>query len=444
MEKPSKEPSVWTKKIGGLTFSSDKEPTNLSALVIVLGILLLSFPLISILERGVGMGFDSYLDEEIILPMLMLFIPCIILGIFALTLPKKIRAEYDEFMKFVEKEHAKERREYERWEKEHPHWGAEEFYRQMRSAGFTSVETDTQKEKLRLYVKNKGMKLESGYKSWVDYFNLGKSEVERIENKARISALKRKEKEDEKNLLKYANLVGREKSTKYCKDRISECKKKIAQCESDEEKVKRGGEATYNLGKQKEHDWAVHGGIASGIAGGAAGVATAYSIQSKNAEIRENNQNLAKATAQLTVFQLDKIWKVKREAEENLAFWKKELEECKLKLVRMETAESLIEKLQIRVKNYTVTESGAVRLKIGCKCKEKQYINNDLEAAIDGEIKVIIKSSGKALGTCACVFNYEGVSTYEHTIEAICLGAKANNKELTFEFEPTNLWLIEN
>ncbi len=46
----------------------------------------------------------------------------------------------------------------------------------------------------------------------------------------------------------------------------------------EEEKVQ------FNSLMQREHDWAIYGGIASGIAGGAAGAATAMNIQAKNAK----------------------------------------------------------------------------------------------------------------------------------------------------------------
>lgn len=58
----------------------------------------------------------------------------------------------------------------------------------------------------------------------------------------------------------------------------------------DMETIVRG---TYAL-QQNEKDWAVHGGIASGIAGPIAGIATAMNVQNENAQIRAYNEQVRK------------------------------------------------------------------------------------------------------------------------------------------------------
>lgn len=54
--------------------------------------------------------------------------------------------------------------------------------------------------------------------------------------------------------------------------------------------LRAGAQAIMSASQQKEHDWAIHGGIASGIAGPAAGLAAAADIQAKNAQIRAQNE----------------------------------------------------------------------------------------------------------------------------------------------------------
>ena len=304
MERPSKEPSVWTKKSGYGTIRSDTKPTKLKFIYAIAGIASILLPLFVIFSIAMGIGFE---DPMIALYLFLLFSPLVGFGIWFVTIPAKISKEYNEFMKFVEKEHQKERIAYEKWEKEHPHWEAEEFFRQMRDAGFSNVDSSTQKEKLKLYIKSNNIRLDKSANNAVDFFNLGKQEVERVEKAERIEALKKEEKATEKKLTKYAKPKGRDKSIKYCNDKINEIKARLNQCETDIQSVKKGGHAMYSLGKQKEHDWATHGGIASGLAGAGAGVATAINIQNKNAQIREDNQNLLKATGQLMAMQLEQI-----------------------------------------------------------------------------------------------------------------------------------------
>ena len=54
--------------------------------------------------------------------------------------------------------------------------------------------------------------------------------------------------------------------------------------------LRKGMDIVLSDSQQEEIDWATLGGIASGIAGGAAGVAVAMDAQIKNAEIRAQNR----------------------------------------------------------------------------------------------------------------------------------------------------------
>ena len=128
--------------------------------------------------------------------------------------------------------------------------------------------------------------------------------------------------------------------------------------------------------------------------------------------------------------------------QKELAYWEQELSKSKIRLVRNESPTNLIKNLNFTVEKHEVSESGAVTLKVSCGQKEQSYINGDLRAKVDGVIQIIVKSGNNTLGKATCVLPYGGVGTYS-LIDCICTNANAVGKELSFEFEASNIWLIE-
>lgn len=92
--------------------------------------------------------------------------------------------------------------------------------------------------------------------------------------------------------MKYEGLIGREK-------RIAMLTAEREALLQKADTLKNGAKAVMSASQQKEKDWAVHGGIANGIAGPAAGVATAINIQAQNAQIRAQNKANLQAYAPL-------------------------------------------------------------------------------------------------------------------------------------------------
>ena len=62
---------------------------------------------------------------------------------------------------------------------------------------------------------------------------------------------------------------------------------------------------------EQEHDWAVMGGLANGLAGPGAGIATAVNAQIENAQIRARNSQLLHETAEFWWLAQNKkmLWK---------------------------------------------------------------------------------------------------------------------------------------
>ncbi|MBQ6600496.1 MAG: hypothetical protein IIX36_02530, partial [Clostridia bacterium] len=273
-------------------------------------------------------------------------------------------------------------------------------------------------------------------------FKIGKEYVIKFETLERLEALRKREYELFEHHTRYAAFSYGQKSIQYCQDKINQAQKIIYQCECDEESVRSGGEATYMLGKQKESSWALHGGIANGIAGGAAGIAVAVDTERRNIEKRQNNANLVSSIAAVSAMQLEKIYKRKNSAQNDVKYWKEKLEEAKLLLVGDYDNQQLIEMLKPEVKSYEVSETGAVTLKVEVHSTSELYIYDDVRAVVDGCIKVILKVDNEVVGSAVCVLPFGGMSC-STTVYGICLEPERRAQEYTFDFQPENLWVTE-
>ena len=441
MEKPSRELTVWVKTTNYGRIRSDRKPTKLMAIYRFGGVIcIIGILLVALLFIGLGDNINPGEAITITLIWTAICLPC---AIWSFKASKDVLDEYYAFVEEKKDIIAKEKAEIEQWDKNHPHWEAEEFYESMCNAGFSNLDNETQKEKFDLYVKNHNIKIPSGSKSAVEYFNFCKKEAEKAAKLERHAALIKEEAEMLCEYTRYANIYERDKLIKYCEDQIKLYQEEITAYRQDAERVKAGGEAIYAGSKRSEHSWALHGGIASGIAGSAAGLATASSIQQKNAEIRQNNRELSQLIASVIVYDLQKIWDLERVAEGKYKFWKEKLEESKLKLVRNLSSDELMKKIDLKVSNYVISETGAVLLSVQCKQKRKLTINTDLPVTVDGTIKVSIMSDGNLLGHAICVIPFGGVGNSSINIDCICTEIDATGKDLTFEFSPVNLWVVE-
>ena len=75
-----------------------------------------------------------------------------------------------------------------------------------------------------------------------------------------LKAKREEERAEQKTLVKYEGMTGREK-------RIAMLTAERAALLQTADTLKSGAKAVVNASQQKEKDWAIHGGIANGIAG---------------------------------------------------------------------------------------------------------------------------------------------------------------------------------
>lgn len=241
---------------------------------------------------------------------------------------------------------------------------------------------------------------------------------------------------------RFANYFGQEKSIRICENKIAYYNRIIRECESEEARIRKGGHDLNTLSKQKEHDWAVHGGIASGIAGPAAGLATAIDIQRKNEAIRQHNDNITTAVAALTLSSLEAVWERKSSAKSSLGYWTEKLEEAKLLLIEERDEKDLLARLKPSVKKYETSVTGAVKIQVQVQATQNLYIYEDVPAVIDGSIQVQLQHNNKVVGTAICTIDYNGTTTNQ-TLSCICVKPSEKSNAYTFKFVPNHLWAVE-
>lgn len=161
------------------------------------------------------------------------------------------------------------------------------FYKECKTKGIEELSSAANRQKAELIAQKLGCK---GYKNFEQYFEESKKlcaekdKQDRIEKQnAKLASLRNTEEKEYKELTKYSTLEGRNKRVAILKD-------KQAYYYKQANILRKGMELVINDSQQKEIDWATHGGIASGIAGGAAGLAVAMDAQAKNAQIRAQNK----------------------------------------------------------------------------------------------------------------------------------------------------------
>lgn len=271
-----------------------------------------------------------------------------------------------------------------------------------------------------------------------------KEQEEKIAREKRIllDNLRKDEAIYKKQHTQYADLIGREKSIRYCQDQIDEWNKRIQQYRQQAQTVRDVGNKLYETTRERESDWALHGGIASGIAGGAAGLAVAADVERNNAQIRDRNDSLATGIAAAVHAKNSDIYRDIVRAEDSVKYWEKQLNKAKLLLVESMDEKALLKKLSPKVLHIENSQTGAVKLEIELRKTPDFTICENVSAVVDGSIRIILKADGKKVGTAMCTLDLSG-SYRKQTMICICTDISKQEENYQVSFEPHHLWAVE-
>lgn len=247
----------------------------------------------------------------------------------------------------------------------------------------------------------------------------------------KLASLREKEREEYDNLTRYVSLFGKDKKIAMLTDRMNELRRKAASLD-------KGAEMLMRSTQQKERDWAIWGGIADGLAGPAAGIATAIDIQAQNAQIRAQNEANMRAT-------MPAYMSVTGSASQNRAnanAIEKEIQLMREKLISDISSEKVFEMLQVVNPTVEVSETGAFRVTATAETLKKLFIFDDVPAVADGTIVAHVFEDDKEIGTATMVLPVNGISSKTGLVGMALSGARQDKKH-TVTFTVGKLWLME-
>lgn len=305
------------------------------------------------------------------------------------------------------------------------------FYKECASNGIKECKTEKEIQKITLIAQKHNMQ----YSDLATLFYDAKASVEKDTANKEEAALNAKKEEERKqyNLLnRFSELKGRDK-------RIAILTSEREEALQSAKTLRAGASALMSASQQKEHDWAIHGGIASGIAGPAAGLATAVDIQAKNAKIRAQNEANIKAFAPVVMTSYSGAANHEKRAQSLL----EEIEKTKTKLVANDDAQTCLSRISLANAKVEVSETGTCMVTATAKLKAPVTIYDDVDAIIDGTIIAKIYDQKSLVGTAQLVLPKYGVSKYETSLKGMCLFCGTPNKNYSVEYAATNLWAME-
>lgn len=286
-------------------------------------------------------------------------------------------------------------------------------------------------EKAKLFAENYKLKYPNGIQ---DLFS--KAETKHIEIRNALlqeEAEKAEQAEQEEyNLFnRYSDLYGKDKKRAMLNDKISELKDK-----------KETSDYVSNLlmrsSMQQGYNWATYGGIANGLGGFGAGVATALEIQQENAMIEVQN---AKRRQEIMPAYTEMLLQSCRVGG-SISDLEKAIETHNLKLMGKETTQEVFKMLNITCDNVSISKSGTFKMSATVKANGKLFIYGDTPAVADGTIVAHLHQNGVEVGHANLVLPIDGVTTTAQTVGMGFSSAK-QNVNTTITFTAKNLWLIE-
>ena len=342
------------------------------------------------------------------------------------------------------------REEEERFQREHPHYRDEQFYRLCRDHGVRSASTPAEIARILLVAENND--ISGDRKEVLKCFNIGKSIVdeqdkraEQAQKAAKMAALRNKEEQLHQLNSYYIDYHGREKQIQMCMDVAEHWRTLEEKYDGDFTDTMKGAAELYMGTAEKEGSWALRGGFASGLAGGAAGLAAALDTQRENEQIRQRNSQLQHdifgVSSVLANKALDKRINAQKEAE----CWEDRAQKARNKLVEEIKSEKLLKLLNPQVKQMRISESGAVLLDVTYQriTKDKLKIYETIPATVDGFFNAVLWVDGKKAGKALATLPWNGADSCG-TLHCVCTRPEIKSaRQYDVTFEPKSLWAIE-
>ena len=347
----------------------------------------------------------------------------------------------------------------------------QDFYLKCKNEKLTNLASRSEIERVKLIADSMGVPMEYRSEEAIRSCFASSAEKELEEEKKKQEEAKKKHLSDLENerleLVKYSQYFGRDKQIAFYKDKLDEAKKII-----DDSPIKFANDMKFVTGlaadcleppkAPEKEDWALLGGLASGIGGPAAGMATAINAQRNNArneaQHKRDMANYHKQKSQLRAegesfskMVQDRITQEDRQkyssATSEKYKYEKLIERAKIRLVEENNSQDLLSLINPVVHQVKVEEDGSMRTDFTLKCPVETIFDN-VSAIVDGSFDVtVLDSQNKAVGTMKVVIPEDGLIPSSQKKVRIARGMLVSGceprKEYHFEFTNPRLWLIE-
>ena len=304
------------------------------------------------------------------------------------------------------------------------------FYNECIAVGITGCNSEKEVQRATLIAQKHNLKFADITVLYAEAKRLAETDMQN-KQLAEEEAVRNHERSLCKEYTRYAELRGREK-------RIAMLTDEQKGALETAKRISAGMDAAIGATQQKEHDWATHGGIASGIAGPVAGAVVALDVQAKNARIREQNKANVRAMAPVVLESMKESGYYRKKAKELEA----EIESAKTKLVADLDTAACFDMLTFYDEQVSVSATGTCTVTARTKLKAPLKIFEDVDAVIDGTILARIYEGDTLIETATMVIPVHGVASGAY-LKGMCLFCCEAEKEYTVKFTAGDLWAME-
>lgn len=239
------------------------------------------------------------------------------------------------------------------------------------------------------------------------------------------------ERAEESTLSQYWTKYGRDKKISMLTDIMNKLR-------NEADTLDKGARIISRSAYEKEADWAFWGGVASGIAGLGAGVATAIDLQTQNAQTRLNNEKNMRASIPYYMA-VTQSASDKRDVADRI---EREIDSFKEALIEDVTTRKFEDLILVKNVETHISQSGAVKIAVALSEIESKSIYDDVPAVLDGSFFAHIIQEGEIVGKAKLVLPVQGLDG-EIVVEGIALCCADVNKKTSVEFKTNKMWLIE-
>jgi len=309
----------------------------------------------------------------------------------------------------------------------------DEFLRKCSKLDVSNIENEEVKN--QIYTIAKSLEMIGTKDEFVNYYI--------VTNKNKIltkeATIKNKEITAEKFNIKYKNLYGVQKLKDATRDEITAQNNLMRENDYKIDQIRRGYNAAYQSSKQHVPDWAIHGGIASGIAGSAAGAMVAMDVKQRADTAKKANATIGAFMLLAETEKLEPYYKKRDKIKRKLEKLNKIMSIADYLTVRSIEQDELLGYLSPICKEISVSEIGTTVISVSTQ-KYTLVIDEDIKSVIDGTIEVQLMNGETKIGSKYFSLPYSG-SKYNYSTKIYCHNITEKITDVTFKVH--KLWTIE-